>query len=131
MTVIHDDSTRDKYGKYPIVFKGVKSLREVNEYLWQHYNGYKFAILFDETKDEYEDYGTAILVYFLDEIVDEAAEYANVKIVRKQEDIWVVSYAFSGCMVHNDKFYTEEKAREFYEKKKDLPYCEMFKTKDI
>ena len=83
MTVLNDDSTRDKYGKYPIVFKGAKNLREVHDYLWKNYYGYKFAILFDETKDEYEDYGTSILVYFLDEILDEAAEYANVKIVPK------------------------------------------------
>lgn len=84
MKVIDNDSTQDRYGKYPIVFKGAKNLREVHDYLWRHYNGYKFAIIFDETKDEYEDYGTSILVYFLDEILDEAAEYANAKIVPKQ-----------------------------------------------
>ena len=46
--------------------------------------------------------------------------------------IWIVSYGFgSGCLVHNEGFKSEKKAREFYEKMKDCPYCEIYQTDDI
>ena len=45
--------------------------------------------------------------------------------------VWIVSYAFSGCMVHNEGFDSKEKAEEFYNKMKDLPYCEIYETEDI
>ncbi|MGN0444219.1 MAG: hypothetical protein ACI4F5_06365 [Acutalibacteraceae bacterium] len=77
MKVIQDDSAKDSYGRCPIVFKGAKSLREIHDYLFKHYGGYKFAIVFDETVDEYYDYGKDIYVYFLDEILEEAAVYAD------------------------------------------------------
>ena len=49
----------------------------------------------------------------------------------RMKTVWIVSYAFSGCMVHSEGFDSKEKAEEFYNKMKDLPYCEMYQTEDI
>lgn len=51
MKVIEGDECQDKYGRGYIVFTGVKNLYEVYDWLYQHYWGYKFGIVFDCTKD--------------------------------------------------------------------------------
>lgn len=76
MKVIDNESTEDFAGRYPIVFKGVKRPQEIYDYLFQHYHGYKFAVLFDTTHDEWEEYGD-IKVYFLDEVMEEAMVYSG------------------------------------------------------
>lgn len=73
----------DRYGRYPLRVSGMKSLKELHEYLWHNYQGYKFAIVFDESKDEFEELEPGVLVYFLDEIVEEVAEYSDCKIIKK------------------------------------------------
>ena len=75
MKVITDNI--DRHGRCPLIFSGAKNLKEIHEYLWKNYYGYKFAILFDETKDEYEEYDSKIYVYFLDEVAEELAEYGD------------------------------------------------------
>jgi len=83
MTVINDDSTVDRFGRYPIVFKGYKNLEEVHQYLFNNYQGYHFVVIFDETKDEYEPYGKELRVYFSDEALDEIAYYSDKMVVKK------------------------------------------------
>lgn len=74
-----EDAGADRFGKYPIIFKSAK-INEIHDYLFAHYQGYKFAIIFDETKDEWEPQ-EEVYVYFLDEILEEAASYAGKKVV--------------------------------------------------
>lgn len=53
MKVIQD--VADRFGKYPIIFKGRNiKLEDIHQWLFEHYQGYKFAIVIDETVDEYE-----------------------------------------------------------------------------
>jgi len=78
MTVI-DDGRTDRFGNYPIIFKSCTP-KQIHEWLFDHYQGYKFAIVFDETKDEYEEMGE-YFVYFLDGILAEAADYSGKKVV--------------------------------------------------
>lgn len=78
MTVI-DDGRSDRYGNCPIIFKSCTP-KQIHEWLFDHYQGYKFAIVFDETKDEYEEM-SEYFVYFLDCILTEAADYSGKKIV--------------------------------------------------
>ena len=73
-----DEGSSDRFGKFPIIFKNA-SIAQIHEWLFNHYQGYKFAIVFDETKDEYEEYDGAY-VYFLDTILDEASDYAGKKV---------------------------------------------------
>lgn len=81
MTVKTD--MEDQYGNYPLRVTGMKNLGELHEYLYRNYWGSKFAIIFDETKDEYEPFGKEVFVYFLDEIVEEVAIYADCEIRKK------------------------------------------------
>ena len=81
MIVITD--VNDRYGRCPLIFSGAKNLKEIHAYLWKNYFGYKFAIVFDETKDEFEELDSKIYVYFLDEIAEELAVYANYELVKK------------------------------------------------
>ncbi len=81
MTVKTD--LQDRNGKYPLRVTGMKNLNELHEYLYKNYWGSKFAIVFDETKDEYEPLEKEVFVYFLDEIVEEVASYADCEIRKK------------------------------------------------
>lgn len=78
------DGIQDKYGRYPLRVTGMKSLKELHEYLFSNYQGYKFAIVFDETKEEFEELEKEIFVYFLDEIAEEVAEYTDCEFVKKR-----------------------------------------------
>ena len=82
MKVIEDDSTEDKYGICPLVFAGYKSLAEIHDYLWTHYQGYRFVIMLDESGDEYVPYGPRALVYFADTVLDELAAFYDKKLVK-------------------------------------------------
>lgn len=77
------EGIEDKFGRCPLRVTGLKNLAELHEYLWHNYNGFKFAIVFDETKDEYEEYDKEILVYFLDELAGELASYADLNFTKK------------------------------------------------
>lgn len=75
--------SKDRYGTDCIIFK-THNLKDIQEWLWDNYGGYgyKFSIVIDMSKDEYEVPGETY-VYFLDEILPEAAEYAGKEIVNK------------------------------------------------
>lgn len=75
---------QDRYGRYPMHVTGMKNLKELHEYLFNNYQGFKFAIVFDETHDEFEELEPGILVYFLDEIAEEVAAYADCEIVKRR-----------------------------------------------
>lgn len=77
MKVYEGEEHEDRHGRYPLVFTGFKKLEEIHDYLFKHYYGYKFAIVFDETHDEWEPYGSEARVYFLDEVLEEAMLYAG------------------------------------------------------
>lgn len=54
MKVIQD--VTDRFGRYPIIFKGKNvKLEDIHNWLFSHYQGYKFAIVIDETVDEFEE----------------------------------------------------------------------------
>ena len=77
MKVIQD--VADRFGKSPIIFKGRNiKLEDIHQWLFEHYQGYKFAIVIDETVDEYEEQFTkSVYVYFLDEIKEELEAYCK------------------------------------------------------
>lgn len=67
----------DQHGRSCLVFSGVKKFSDVYEWLFNHYNGYKFAILLDCSKDELPEPDSKIYVNFLDELHDEVAMEAG------------------------------------------------------
>lgn len=73
------EETQDRFGKYPIIFKGRNiKLEDIHQWLFEHYQGYKFAIVIDETVDEFEEQFTkSVYVYFLDEIKEELEDYCK------------------------------------------------------
>ena len=77
MKVIQD--VTDRFGRYPIIFKGRNiKLEDIHQWLFEHYQGYKFAIVIDETVDEFEEQFTKLVyVYFLDEIKEELEAYCK------------------------------------------------------
>jgi hypothetical protein len=77
MKVIQD--VADRFGRYPIIFKGKNvKLEAIHDWLFLHYQGYKFAIVIDETVDEFEEQFTkSVYVYFLDEITSELEAYCK------------------------------------------------------
>ena len=74
MKVIQDIA--DSVGRYPIIFSSA-NLKEINDWLFNNYGGegYKFAIIVDVSKDEYEPWGSKTYAYFLDDIAGEVAAY--------------------------------------------------------
>ena len=60
MKVIQD--VTDRFGRYPIIFKGKNvKLEDIHDWLFSHYQGYKFAIVIDETVDEFEEQFTKLV----------------------------------------------------------------------
>ena len=64
----------DRSGACPILFPKSATMADIHEWLWMNYQGYKFGIVFDETKDEYESM-TEARVYFLDGLKKEVDTY--------------------------------------------------------
>ena len=75
MTV--NECFEDKYGRSCIVFSGAKKFSDVYDWLFNHYNGYKFAVLLDCSMSEYPEPDSKIYVHFLDELHDEVAMEAG------------------------------------------------------
>lgn len=71
MTV--DECFEDRHGRSCIVFSGVKRFADVYEWLFNHYNGYKFGIVLDCSLSEHPEPDAKIYVNFLDELMDEVA----------------------------------------------------------
>lgn len=80
----------DRFGIYPALWIKGKDAnpQKIYEALWSRYGGqgYKFAIVFDCSKDEWEDLEKETPVYFLDEILEEAIDYCGLEEVRRRLD---------------------------------------------
>lgn len=66
-----DDTQTDRHGRTMIVFSGVRKFSEVYDWLFDHYNGYKFGIVLDCSQSERAEPDNNIYVYFLDEMAEE------------------------------------------------------------
>lgn len=83
---IIESEREDRYGNYPIWIKGSDATpQKIQDELFRRYGGqgYKFAIVFDVSKDEWEEPEKKTAVYFLDEILDELIAYCGVKKIRR------------------------------------------------
>lgn len=69
MTV--NENHEDKYCRSCIVFSGVRKFSEVYEWLFQHYQGYKFGIVLDCSREELPELDNKIYVNFLDDLQEE------------------------------------------------------------
>ncbi len=83
---IIEEEREDRYGNYPIWVKGSDATpQKIQEELFRRYGGqgYKFAIVFDVSKDEWEEPEKETPVYFLDEILDELIVYCGAEKIRR------------------------------------------------
>ena len=69
MTV--NENYLDQHGRSCLVFSGVKKFSDVYDWLLNHYNGFKFAIILDCSKDELPEPDSKIYVNFLHDLQDE------------------------------------------------------------
>ena len=69
MKVTESEDQVDKYGRCYIKFTGVKKLQEIQDWLFDHYWGYKFAMEFD-CSQECTEIGTEYWVYFFDDLTE-------------------------------------------------------------
>lgn len=63
--------------------------QKIHDALWKNGlcgEGYKFAMVFDESKDEYEEPPKETELYFLDDLLEEVVEYMGADKVRKLLD---------------------------------------------
>ena len=83
MKVIEDK--QDRFGNFPIWFNSY-NLKDISEWLYSRYNGFKFAIVIDVSKDSDGDVLEKPLpVYFMGDIAEEVAQEADKKLVDKKE----------------------------------------------
>lgn len=75
MKVVEDK--KDRYGRYCLWFSSC-NLKDIHDWLFKNYSGYKFVIVVDTTHDEHEPLESPVPVYFMDTVVTEVAEYAGV-----------------------------------------------------
>lgn len=68
------EEKKDRFGRYCLWFYSY-NLKDIYEWLFTHYSGYKFAIVLDVMSDEYEPLDKPLPVYFLDEISEEVKAY--------------------------------------------------------
>ena len=84
---IFEDEKTDRFGNYPIWIKGKDANpQKIHEELYRRYGGqgYKFAIVFDCSADEWENPEKETPVYFLDTILDELIFYCGPEEVRRR-----------------------------------------------
>ena len=82
-----DDCFVDRHNRSCIVFSGVKKFSDIYDWLFQHYNGYKFGIVLDCSLSEFPEPDSKIYVHFLDELHDEVAMEAGY--IRKDKDTYI------------------------------------------
>ena len=82
-----DETYIDRHGRSCLVFSGVKKFSDVYDWLFGHYNGYKFGIVLDCSVSEHPEAENKIYVHFLDELHDEVALEAGY--IRKDKDTYV------------------------------------------
>lgn len=87
---VYEGEKTDRFGNYPAFWIKGKDAdpQKIHEELWRRYGGqgYKFAIVFDCSKDEWEDPEKETPVYFLDTILEEIISYCGVEEVRRRLD---------------------------------------------
>lgn len=84
----NNDCKEDIYGRTPAAYISGKDATQQNihDAIWKNNLngcGYKFAMVLDESKDEYEPLGKETELYFLDDILEEVCEYAGVERVKE------------------------------------------------
>ncbi len=86
--MIVEEEKEDCYGRYPVcrVSGKDKDIGNLYKWLFNNYQGYKFAVMIDCTKDEYEDPEESEPVYFLDTVVEEVIDYCGIDTVQKKID---------------------------------------------
>lgn len=82
MRIITDK--QDRFGNFPIWFYS-RNLRDINDYLQHHYDGYKFAIVIDCTLGEIAPLEKPLPVYFFGDIAKEVAQEADKVLLDKKE----------------------------------------------
>lgn len=72
------EDVQDRFGRYYIRFTGY-TLLQIHEWLWNRYGGegYKFGIVLDVSKEEFEPMDNTVYVYFLDALAAEVEDYTN------------------------------------------------------
>ncbi len=85
------DCKQDIYGRIPAAYitGSDATPQKIHDALWKNGlggEGYKFAMVFDESKDEYEEPGKETELYFLDDLLEEVIEYVGVEKVRQLLD---------------------------------------------
>lgn len=89
---VKDEEKADRYGIYPALRIAGKDAcpEKIFDELWNRFGGqgYKFAILYDVSKDEYETPEKETLVYFLDGLLREMISYVGAEELRKELERW-------------------------------------------
>lgn len=85
------DCKKDIYGRSPAAYiTGADATpQKIHDAIWKNGlggDGYKFAMVFDESKDEYEEPPKETELYFLDDLLEEVVEYMGADNVRKLLD---------------------------------------------
>jgi len=82
---IKETDKPDRNGVYPCCWISGRDAtpQKIYEWLFYHFQGYKFAVMFDCTKDEFEDMDKETPVYFADGILDEVLDYVGIDAVKK------------------------------------------------
>ena len=87
---VFEDEKIDRLGNYPAMWIKGKDAnpQKIHEELWGRYGGqgYKFVIVFDCSKDEWENPEKETPVYFLDTILDEIINYCGLEEVKRRLD---------------------------------------------
>ena len=79
----NEDCKQDIYGRTPAAYitGSDATPQKIHDAIWK-----KFAMVFDESKDEYEDPPKETELYFLDDILEEVIEYVGAERVRELLD---------------------------------------------
>ena len=86
---VYEDEETDRYGSYPIWISGKDANpQKIQDELFRRYggDGYKFAIVFDCSGDEWEEPDKKTPVYFLDDIFEEMINYIGIEKARELLD---------------------------------------------
>lgn len=87
----NEDCKQDIYGRTPAAYitGSDATPQKIHDAIWKNGlsgAGYKFAMVFDESKDEYDDPPKETELYFLDDILEEVIEYVGAERVRELLD---------------------------------------------
>lgn len=84
---VFEDKKTDRFGNYPIWISGKDANpQKIYEELYRRYGGqgYKFAIIFDCSKGEWEEPEKETPVYFFDAVLDELISYCGTEEIRRR-----------------------------------------------